>query len=86
MILFLGEFKMKEKTIALNKIEITLIIQGLIMLGNDFAEKLEEAQKDENKTPMFSDEPRSLEEFAYETRLELIRELWEKIDPEEGDM
>ena len=78
---------MKEKTVTLDKSEIALIVGGLIILGNDFAERLENAQKDENKkfSSFIKKEGKTLRELLYETQLEAINDLWEKIDPEIKD-
>lgn len=75
---------MIEKTFVLNKQEIALIVGGLIILGNDFAERLENAQKDDNRkfSSFIGKEGKTIREILYENQLENIRNLWEKIDPE----
>lgn len=75
---------MEKKTFILNKQEINLIIGGLILLGNDYADRLEEAKNDEKKVPCFSCDlaGKSLPEFMCESQLEFIRDLWDKLDSE----
>lgn len=74
---------MTERTIVLNGSERGLLIYGLILAGDEYAEDLEKARNDPDKTPLFKSdtEGRSWDELRHEMSLEKIRNLWEKIEP-----